>query len=270
MNKNNSLAQVRCFLLDMDGTFYLGEQLLNGAPQFLDLLNRQGCDYLFLTNNSSKDSQQYAEKFTRLGLPVLRNKIMTSGEATAMHIHRQRPGARVYVVGTEALENEFRARSFVLTDEMPDLAVLGFDTTLTYDKIWKLCDLVRAGVQYIATHPDYNCPTETGFMPDIGAMIAFVKASTGREPDLIVGKPNALFVEQAAERTGIPLSEMCMIGDRLYTDIALGATAGIPTILVLSGETRADEVTDSPFQPTYIFQDIQAVADYLSQMGSET
>lgn len=270
MNKNNSLAQVRCFLLDMDGTFYLGEQLLNGAPQFLDLLNRQGCDYLFLTNNSSKDSQQYAEKFTRLGLPVLRNKIMTSGEATAMHIYRQRPGARVYVVGTEALENEFRARSFVLTDELPDLAVLGFDTTLTYDKIWKLCDLVRAGVQYIATHPDYNCPTETGFMPDIGAMIAFVKASTGREPDLIVGKPNALFVEQAAERTGIPLSEMCMIGDRLYTDIALGATAGIPTILVLSGETRADEVTDSPFQPTYIFQDIQAVGDYLSHISSKT
>jgi ribonucleotide monophosphatase NagD (HAD superfamily) len=106
-------------------------------------------------------------------------------------------------------------------------------------------------------------------MPDIGAMIAFVKASTGREPDLIVGKPNLLFVEQAAERTGIPVSAMCMIGDRLYTDIALGETAGIPTILVLSGETQAHEVVDSPFQPTYIFQDIQAVADYLIHRNTE-
>jgi 4-nitrophenyl phosphatase len=175
----------------------------------------------------------------------------------------------VYVIGTESLENEFRTRGFVLTDEMPEFAILGFDTTMTYNKMWKLCDLVRAGVHYIATHPDYNCPTETGFMPDIGAMIAFVKASTGREPDLIVGKPNSLLVEYAAERTGIPVSAMCMIGDRLYTDIALGAAAGIPTILVLSGETRAHEITDSPFQPTYIFQDIQAVGDYLIHKNSE-
>ena len=268
MNKNDSLAHVRCFLLDMDGTFYLGEQLLNGARQFIDVLNHQGCDYLFLTNNSSKDSRQYAEKFARLGMPVLRDKIMTSGEATAMHIHRQAPGARVYVVGTDALENEFRARGFVLTEAEPDFAVLGFDTSLTYDKLWKLCDRVRAGVPYIATHPDFNCPTETGYMPDIGAMIAFVRASTGREPDLIVGKPNALFVEQAAERTGIPLSAMCMIGDRLYTDIALGETAGIPTILVLSGETQAQEVAGSQFKPTYIFQDIQAVVDHLLDLYS--
>lgn len=268
MNKNDPLAQVRCFLLDMDGTFYLGERLLDGALTFIELLHQQGRDYLFLTNNSSKDSQQYAEKFARLGMSVPRDKIMTSGEATAMHIQRQKPGARLYVVGTQSLENEFRDRGFVLTADTPDFAVLGFDTTLTYAKMWKLCELVRAGVPYLATHPDFNCPTETGFMPDIGAMIAFVRASTGREPDLVVGKPNSLFVEQAAERTGIPVSAMCMIGDRLYTDIALGATAGIPTILVLSGETRAQEIAASPYQPTYIFQDIQAVADYLIHMNS--
>jgi len=268
MNKFDSLAQVRCFLLDMDGTFYLGERLLEGALEFIDVLHQRGCEYLFLTNNSSKDSQQYVEKITRLGLPVSRDKILTSGEATAMHVQSQKPGARVYVVGTSALENEFSERGFELTDEAPDFAVLGFDTTLTYDKLWKLCDLVRAGVPYIATHPDYNCPTETGFMPDIGATIAFVRASTGREPDLIVGKPNRLFIEKAAERTGIPLSAMCMIGDRLYTDIALGATAGIPTILVLSGETQADEVAASPHQPSYIFQNLGAVAEHLMKMNS--
>lgn len=263
MNKADSLEQVRGFLLDMDGTFYLGERLIDGALKFIDVLKEQDRNYLFLTNNSSKDSGQYVEKITRLGLPITREKVLTSGEATAMHIQGQQPSARIYIVGTAALENDFTARSFVLTDERPDFIVLGFDTALTYAKLWKLCDLVRAGVPYIATHPDYNCPTETGFMPDIGATIAFVKASTGREPDLIVGKPNRLFVEKAAERMGLPLSALCMIGDRLYTDIALGATAGIPTILVLSGETQANEVENSPHQPTYIFQNLGAVADYL-------
>jgi HAD superfamily hydrolase (TIGR01450 family) len=174
------------------------------------------------------------------------------------------------VVGTPALENEFRQCGFTLTGETPGFVVLGFDTTLTYAKLWKLCDLVRAGVPYIATHPDYNCPTETGFMPDIGATIAFVKASTGREPDLVVGKPNRLFVEKAAERMGIPVSAMGMIGDRLYTDIALGASANIPTILVLSGETKAGEVEGSPFQPAYIFQDLGAVAEHLMKINPST
>ena len=261
--QKNSLSQVRCFLLDMDGTFYLGEQLLEGALKFIDVLHQRGCDFLFLTNNSSRDSQQYAEKITRLGLPIPREKVFTSGEATALHIQRQKAGARVYLVGTPALENEFREYGFVLNDEHPDFVVLGFDTTLTYDKLWTLCNLVRAGAPYIATHPDHNCPTADGFMPDVGAIIALVKASTGREPDLVVGKPNPLFVEKAAERVDLPVSAMCMIGDRLYTDIALGTTAGIPTVLVLSGETRPEDVPNSPFQPNYIFAKLGAVANYL-------
>jgi 4-nitrophenyl phosphatase len=268
MNKADSLTQVRCFLLDMDGTFYLGERLIDGALKFIEVLNEKGCEYLFLTNNSSKDSGQYVEKITRLGLPITRAKVLTSGEATAMHLQGQHPGARIYVVGTAALENEFTKCGFVLTEERPDFVVLGFDTALTYAKLWKLCDLVRAGVPFLATHPDYNCPTETGFMPDIGATIAFVKASTGREPDLVVGKPNRLFVEKAAERMDLPLSSMCMIGDRLYTDIALGATAGIPTILVLSGETQANEVEASSHKPSYIFQNLGMVAEYLKNMDS--
>jgi 4-nitrophenyl phosphatase/NagD protein len=264
MTDTDFLRKVRCFLLDMDGTFYLGEMLLDGALRFIDVLRQQGRDFLFLTNNSSKDSQEYAEKITRLGLPIPREKVLTSGEATAMHLQRQRPGARAYVVGTPALEDEFRNHGFLLTRDEPDFVVLGFDTTLTYDKLWKLCSLVQAGLPYIATHPDLNCPTEDGFMPDIGATIASVKASTGREPDLIVGKPNPLFVKVAAERVGVPVSEMCMIGDRLYTDIALGRTAGIPTILVLSGETQPRDLAGSPYRPSYTFANLGAVADALS------
>ncbi|HZM23725.1 MAG TPA: HAD family hydrolase, partial [Anaerolineales bacterium] len=125
MKENDSLAQVRCFLLDMDGTFYLGEQLLEGALRFIDVLKQQEREFLFLTNNSSKDSGQYVEKITRLGLPIPHEKILTSGEATAMHIQQVEPGARVYVVGTEALENDFKSRGFELTHEAPNFAVLG-------------------------------------------------------------------------------------------------------------------------------------------------
>ncbi|HEY3474070.1 MAG TPA: HAD family hydrolase, partial [Anaerolineales bacterium] len=152
MPDKDLLAHVRCFLLDMDGTFYLGERLLDGALRFIEVLRQHGREFLFLTNNSSNDSQQYAEKITRLGLPISREKVLTSGEATAMHLQRHKPGARLYVVGTPALENEFRNRGFSLTRDEPDFAVLGFDTTLTYDKLWKLCDQVRGGVPYIATH----------------------------------------------------------------------------------------------------------------------
>ena len=152
MYDKDSLAQVRCFLLDMDGTFYLGEQLLEGALRFIDVLHQQGREFLFLTNNSSKDSGQYAEKITRLGLSISREKVLTSGEATAMHIQSQKPGARVYVVGTSALENEFIQRGFVLTDETPDFAVLGFDTTLTYAKLWALCAIWRVRACHTSQH----------------------------------------------------------------------------------------------------------------------
>lgn len=267
MPKNERLARVRCFLLDMDGTFYLGDRLVEGALRFVNVARSQGRDFLFLTNNSSKDGRQYAEKITRLGLPVDAGKVLTSGAATAMHLQSQQAGARVFVVGTPPLEAEFSARGFVLADESPDFAVLGFDTGLTYAKLRRLCDFVRAGIPYWATHPDFNCPTESGYMPDIGAMIAFVQAATGREPDLVVGKPNRLIVEKAAEHAGVPLCALCMVGDRLYTDIALGTTAGIPTILVLSGETRAEDVPDSPHRPDLVFPHLGALAEYLIADG---
>ena len=259
------LSKVRGFLLDMDGTFYLSDRLLDGALRFIDLLREQGKEFLFLTNNSSKHRRQYAEKITRLGLPLPEEMVLTSGEATALHLQNEKPGARVYVVGTPSLEEEFHLHGFQLVDQNPDFIVLGFDTTLTYQKLWTLCDFVRAGVPYIATHPDFNCPTETGWMPDIGAMIAFVKAATGREPDLVVGKPNRLIVDAAAAKLNLPVDQLAMIGDRLYTDIALGQSSGIATVLVLSGETKIEDLKDSPFQPNYTFQHLGGVADWLEE-----
>lgn len=263
MDSIDRLRAVRGFLLDMDGTFYLSDRLLDGALRFIEVLRRQDKQFLFLTNNSSKQGRQYAEKITRLGLPLTEELVLTSGEATALHLKAQHPGATLYVVGTPSLEEEFRQHGFSLVDHDPQFVVLGFDQTLTYKKLWALCDFVRAGLPYIATHPDFNCPTETGYMPDVGAMIAFVKAATGREPDLVVGKPNRLIVDAAAAKLSLQIDEMAMIGDRLYTDIALGQSSGIATVLVLSGETKADDVKDSPFKPDYTFDNLARVADQL-------
>ncbi len=263
----DKLSAVRGFLLDMDGTFYLGDRLLEGALRFIDVLYAQGKQFLFLTNNSSKHRSQYAAKINRLGLPISEEAVLTSGEATALYLSKQHPGADIYLVGTPSLEEEFRQFGFHLVQHEPQLLVLGFDTTLTYQKLWALCDFVRAGIPYIATHPDFNCPTETGFMPDVGAMIAFVEAATGRRPDLVVGKPNRLIVDAAAIKLNLPVEELAMIGDRLYTDIALGQTSGIATILVLSGETKLTDLDGSPYQPDYTFDNLAGVADWLERTG---
>ncbi len=259
------LNEITCFLLDMDGTFYLGDHLLPGALDFLETLKAQSKKFIFLTNNSSKNPAQYVEKLAGLGIETTVAQVLTSGQATAIYLEQKSPGAKIYLVGTPGLEDEFRSHGFILTEDDPDYVVLGFDTTLTYEKLWKLCDFVRDGKPYIGTHPDNNCPTPTGFMPDIGAMMALVEVSTGRRPDVIVGKPNKFIVESAAAKAGVTIAEVAMIGDRLYTDIALGSTAGITTVLVLSGETKARDISDSPHQPTYIFETIGEVSDWLKR-----
>lgn len=255
MNDFSSLRDIRCYLLDLDGTFYLGNKLLPGAQDFLIWLQASGKEYLFLTNNSSKGRVQYAQKLKSLGVEVPEERIFSSSEATGLYLSQKHPGARLYVVGTPALEQELAAHGLKLVQEEPEIAVLGFDTTLTYNKIWKFCNHVRAGLPYIATHPDVNCPTEDGYMPDIGSMISLVAASTGRQPDLVVGKPNPTIVEMIVQRTGVPIPQMAMVGDRLYTDIAMGR-AGLKTILVLSGETSLEDLAGSPFQPDFIVEDL--------------
>lgn len=260
------LTDIRCFMLDMDGTFYLGDQLFPWSLGFIETLQKLGIDFLFLTNNSSKDRSLYAQKISRMGLQVSEEKVLTSGEATAIYMEEQYPGARLFVAGTPSLQDEFSSRNFKLDDQNPEAVVLGFDTTLTYQKLWKLCDFVRAGLPFIATHPDINCPTEQGFMPDIGAMLAAVTASTGRSPDIIIGKPNRMIAEAAARKLNLPLRSLAMVGDRLYTDIALGREAGITSILVLSGETKEEDLPGSPHQPDYTFTHLGKLAEHLNDL----
>jgi len=253
------LSKVRCFLIDLDGTLYLGDQLLPGALSFIELLKERDLSFLLLTNNSSCHRKQYGEKLRGLGMDVPDDFIYTSGEATAKVLSRDQSGARVHVVGTPALEEVFIEHGFQLVDTDPDVVVLGFDTTITYKKLWLLCDFVRGGVPYIATHPDLNCPIEGGYMPDIGAMIVFVEASTGRRPDIIVGKPSRIIVEALELKTGSCANELAMVGDRLYTDIALGKH-GLTTVLVLSGETHREDLQDSEIQPDYVVENLEELA----------
>ena len=262
-----NLDQIKCYMLDMDGTFYLGDKLLPGALNFMGYLHENKIDYLFLTNNSSKHGGIYAEKIKKLGFEVEETRILTSGEATTIFLNNKTKYRKIFLVGTPALEEEFVCAGFKLVDKKPDAVVLGFDTTLTYDKIWKFCDFVRVGLPYIATHPDFNCPTESGFMPDIGSFIALVEASTQRRPDVIIGKPHGHIVDAVVEKTGFKLDEIAMIGDRLYTDIALGK-AGITTILVLSGETKLEDLEKSEHQPDWVFNDLADFVEYLKNKPS--
>lgn len=254
---NEMLSGIKAFVLDMDGTIFLSDKLLPGAIELVDTLKHSKIPFLFLTNNSSKHRGLYAEKLNRLGLNVDASMIFTSGEATAHFLREQFPHIqRIDLYGTAALEEEFRGHGFILTIEHPQALVLGFDTTLTYEKLWRLCDEVRVGLPYFATHSDINCPLEEGVMPDIGAMIAFVATSTGRNPDYIIGKPNPPVVSALVRRLGLPTNQICMVGDRLYTDIALGQ-AGLRTVLVLSGETKADDLHQSPFQPDLVVENLE-------------
>ncbi|MBE5773941.1 MAG: HAD-IIA family hydrolase [Clostridiales bacterium] len=258
-----TIKDVKLFLLDMDGTFYLGGQLIEGSLDFIKKVQESGRDFMFLTNNSSHNANFYVQKLAKMGLNVDRSKVMTSGEATCEKINELYPGKRCFVLGNEFLKEEFAEAGIPVDNKDPEIVVIGFDTTLDYQKMWDVCNFVRAGLPYIATHPDFNCPTETGFMPDIGAIIDFIEASTGRRPDLIVGKPHTGIVEAVKRRTGLDVNELAMVGDRLYTDIETGLRSGMLSILVMSGETTEEMLAESETVPDLKFGRLSDMIDLL-------
>lgn len=261
-----SLKDIRCFLLDMDGTIYLGNSLLPGAKEFISLLSQRGLEYIFLTNNSSKDKGAYVEKLAAMGITARREQVLTSGEATAIYLQERKAGAKVFLLGTPPLAREFAAHGLhlVTKNQSPDCVVVGFDTTLDYQKLWDACDLIREGTEYVATHPDINCPLEGGkYMPDAGSIIAFIEASTGRRPK-VIGKPNREIVKAAFTVTQARPEEIAMVGDRLYTDIAMGIDAGLTTVLVLSGESKKEDLVGTQFPPDYVFNSVGELAEDLN------
>ena len=258
-----ALKDVRCFLLDMDGTFYLGDRLLEGSLEFLQALERTGRTARFLTNNSSNSASVYEEKLRKMGVDEKYRDVITSGHAAAHYCLKTFPGKKGYLLGNDMLRAELVGMGLELTEDDADFVLVAFDTTLDFAKMCKVCDYIREGKPYIATHPDFNCPTENGFIPDMGAIMAFIEASTGRKADIILGKPNRGIVDEALSRTGYALHEMAMVGDRLYTDVATGVNHGMKGILVLSGEATMDDVAVSDVKPDLIFGRLADMIPYL-------
>jgi HAD superfamily hydrolase (TIGR01450 family) len=263
----DTLLSKKLFVFDMDGTIYLGGIPFDFAIRCIRRLRESGRRVLFFTNNASHSQEFYYAKLGRLGFDPQPGEIMSSGDVTAAFLTRNRPGKKVYLVGTPELWDEFRRagvpmicdRDGVLTepDGKPDIVVTSFDTTLTYEKLTNACTFIREGAEYLSTHPDYNCPTETGFIPDSGAIAAAVTASTGATPTYF-GKPYRETVEMISEITGVAREDMCIFGDRLYTDIATGKKHGITAVLVLSGETKQADVdaAQPEERPDMIFGDL--------------
>lgn len=248
------LSKIKVCALDMDGTIYLGKNLFPFTKSFLEGIVHAEKEFIFLTNNSSKNAQDYYTKLTGMGLEVKKQQIYTSGDATIEYLKNIHSGARVYLMGTDNLKDDFETAGFRLVDENPDFVVLGFDLGFNYHKFEKAARFIRNKVPFIATHPDFNCPMEGGDMiPDCGSMSAAFTASTGVKPK-VIGKPFGEMLGGLLNRAGIQKDEMCIMGDRLMTDIKMGQDFGILSILVLTGEAKREDIESSGIIPDMVLE----------------
>ncbi len=254
------LRQIKYFLLDMDGTLYLENTLLDGTLDFLDTLKKQGKHPFYITNNSSRATRQYIEKLAALGIAASEEEFCTSANALVYQLNRQMPGARMFLVGTPALREYVTACGYSCVPDYtadpnrrPQVVVLAFDSTLTYDKLRIACDYISEGVTYWATHPDKVCPVGPGrSVPDAGSFIDCIRSATGREPSFIAGKPNPCIIRMIQEQTGAKPEEIAVVGDRLNTDILSAVNAGVASVCVLTGESTLTDIEASPFQPDVV------------------
>ena len=258
------LNEIKMFVLDMDGTIYLGDRLFSFTPDFLQTVKATGRDFCFFTNNSSKNREAYIEKLHRMGIEIIPEKMLISNGVILDWLKVHHPGESAYVVGTPPLLEDFEKAGVTLSEEDPGYVVLGFDTTLTYEKLRKACDLIRAGKPVYGVNPDWNCPVEGGFIPDCGSIAALVKASTGVQCEFF-GKPSRHTLEYMLAHTGCSPRELAVIGDRLYTDIAVAQGTEVTSILVMSGETTPEMLAQSEVKPDFVFDDLGALAEALKE-----
>jgi len=268
--ENVAIKETKCFVLDMDGTIYLGDNLFPYTKQSLDSLKSSGMDFVFYTNNSSQNAEHYLKKLERMEIPTTPDKLLMSTHVLLSHLESLQSGRsqqkllgrNVFVAGTKALRDDFESAGYTLTDTNPDFVVLGFDTDMDYNRLTILCDFVRSGLPYFGVHMDYNCPIHGGFIPDCGSLAAAVATSTGITPEFF-GKPSRHTLNYIIEKTGYKENELCFIGDRMYTDIAIASGTQASSILVLSGETKCEDLGHSEFIPDLVLNDISELANYL-------
>lgn len=260
----DELAALRHFFLDMDGTIYLGARGLPGAAEFIAYLRESGRRFLFLTNNPSADAGHYSRRLRRIGIEAGPDSILTAGEATIRYVLSETAHRRVYVLGTPSFEAECEAAGLLLDDSEPEAVILSFDKTLTYAKLERAARLLLQGLPYIATNPDKVCPTEAGPIPDCGAMAALLFEATGRGPKYI-GKPNPEIVRMGFDKLGADPATTAVVGDRLYTDMAMARRASVMGILVLSGETTRADLTKIEELPNHVFENVGELLEALIQ-----
>ena len=266
MNLQETIRSMKLYLFDLDGTLYLGDRLYPFTIRLLDRIRQTGGRYLFMTNNSSKSVEDYIQKLARLGIPSTREDYITSAQATAWYLLQHHRNQRLYVCGTESLKQELRLAGLTVTEEADEAQciVMGFDTELTFRKLWDVSWLLSTRqIPYIATNPDYVCPTEFGSVPDCGSVCDMIYNATKKRP-LVIGKPEALMPKLAMERLGISPEEACCVGDRIYTDIRSGLNAGITTLLVLSGETTREILEASDVKPHFVITDAGEILNALT------
>ncbi len=263
------ICQKKLFFLDMDGTIYLDRTVFPQTLPFLKAIRDRGAKYLYLTNNSSKNAAAYVEKLAEMGIEATTDEFLTSTEATVIYLKANySPETKMYVFGTRSFLEQLTAAGLNTTttpDDDVSVLVMGFDTELTFGKLEDACILLGRGVDYIATNPDYVCPTWYGSVPDCGSIAQILKTATGRMPRFI-GKPNPEMLTLALAKEGVDAADALMIGDRVYTDIASGVNAGVDTVLVLSGEGTVEDAEASSTKPTYIMNDIgEVMAEFLKK-----
>lgn len=256
----SDLKKKKLYLLDMDGTIYLDNDLFDGVLEFLDHIKKIGGRYMFLTNNSSKSVNKYIEKLASLGIESVKEDFLTSTDATVLYL-QNKGYKKIYALGTTSFKEQLKEAGYPITDVLQDdidCLCMGFDTELSFQKLEDACILLGRGVDYIATNPDWVCPTWYGYVPDCGSVSQMLYNATKRMPKFI-GKPEPDMALFAIEASGFSKEEAVLIGDRLYTDIACGVNAGISTIFVLSGEGTVEDLEQSDKKPEFVFENIQAV-----------
>ena len=253
------------FVFDMDGTIYLGERPIPGAVEFISELNRRGVDYRFLTNNSSHGRRFYSDRLARMGFDVDPSSILTSTVATAAYIRDRHPGCSVYPVGVPDFVEEVVSAGIPIDEDDPDIVLLAFDRTITYEKINRAYRLLKKGEAFIATHPDDLCPAEDGYDIDIGPFIRMFEQMTGAKAT-VIGKPNPAMLKMAAKDMGCDITDIVMVGDRLYTDIKMAYDCGIRSVAVLSGETTREDIAGSDIVPTYVLDSVSDISRILTDL----
>ncbi len=271
MNYCSIIAPLKLFLLDMDGTLYLGDRLYDFTLDFLQTVKRYGGRYLFMTNNSSKSVTDYIHKLGKMGIEAAREDFITSSQATAYYLQKNHPGKTLYVCGTRSFQEELRSAGFRVTDRVEETQciVMGFDTELTFQKLHDVSYLLltRPDIPYIASNPDLVCPTEFGSVPDCGSVCQMIFNATGKRP-VVIGKPSALMPQLAMERLSVSPEQTCVVGDRIYTDIKSALNAGAVGILVMSGETTPEILAESPDKPHLVLQDVSLITQAIKEINA--